>query len=297
MYFAVKFICIALHIFAMLDSATAKKINEFVYAKPRTIQEIALLLNVNWRTADNYISKISEEQGTIAIRVFREGTRGALKVAFWNNTEKPAVSEVQQQILKKLETGRRKEDFSPLDIYQFADEKKRRAFADIVDPKESDRDKNIILLLKQAEKEIYIFSGNLSLVNLVQGKEYVLSILEELAPKVNIRILTRVEAAGIENIRKVLAINSRVGRNAIEIRHSEQPLRAIIIDNKLIRLREIKVPETYRTGELKNKTYIYYEIFDENWVDWLQKVFWHMFRPAVDAQKRIVDLESIKKLI
>lgn len=279
----------------MLDQATVKKINEFVYAKPRTIQEIALLLKINWRTADRYVEKIASEQGTIATRTFREGTRGALKIVFWNNTEQLAVSEVQSQILKALETGKQKEDFSPFDIYQFVNSKKRRAFAELVDAEEK-RDKTIIPLLRQAEKELYIFSGNLSLANLIHGKQKVLDILEEIAKKVNVKILARVDVAGIENIKSVLAINRRVGRDAIEIRHTEQPLRGIIVDSKLARLREIKSPEAYRAGELKGKTYIYYEIYDEDWIVWLQKVFWHFFRPAIDAKKRIEDLKTIEKL-
>ncbi len=281
----------------MLKPELAKKIQEFVYVQPRTVQEIALLLKVNWRTADAYVERISKEQGTISAKTFRGGTKGALKIVFWMNAERPAVSEAQEQLLKKIEAGRKKEDFSPLDIYQFVDGKKRRAFSEVTDAEEETRDKNIIPLLRRATNEIYIFSGNLSLANLIHGKTHVLGILEELATrKVNIKILTRVDVAGIENVKKVLAINNRIGRDAIEIRYAEQPLRAIIIDNKLARLREVKSPEKYRSGELKGRTYIYYEIYDEDWVLWLQKVFWHFFRPAVDAKKRIEDLKTIEKL-
>ena len=72
----------------MLDSKIIKKINNFVYQKPRTIQEISLLIKKNWRTADRYVEQISKEQGTLLVRTFREGTRGALKIVFWNNIEK-----------------------------------------------------------------------------------------------------------------------------------------------------------------------------------------------------------------
>ena len=40
--------------FCMLEQATIKRINEFVYAEPRTIHEIALLLNLNLRIANSY---------------------------------------------------------------------------------------------------------------------------------------------------------------------------------------------------------------------------------------------------
>lgn len=280
--------------YCMLSQEIAKKINEFVYTKPRTIQEIALFLKVNWRTADSYVTKISGEQGTILVRTFREGTRGALKIVVWNNTERLAVSEAQKKILHRIETGRKKEDFSPLDIFQFVDSKKRKAFAEVVDVEEKERDKDMISLLQNTEKEVYIFSGNMSFINLKHGKEGVLEVLEEIAKRASIKILARVDVAGIENVRKVLAINERLGRNAVEVRHAEQPLRGLIVDNKVARLREIKLPEDYRKGELRGKTYIYYELCDEDWVLWLQKVFWSMFRPAVDAKNRIDILESLK---
>ncbi|MBS3065280.1 MAG: hypothetical protein J4451_02135 [DPANN group archaeon] len=283
--------------FCMLEQATIKRINEFVYAKPRTIQEIALLLKVNWRTADSYVQKISEEHGTLSVRTFREGTRGALKVVFWSNLERANASQAQEVLFKKIETSSKKEDFSPLDIYQFVDPKQRRAFADLVDLEETSRDRNIIPLLRKAEKEIYIFSGNLSFINLKQGKETVLDVFEELAKRISIKILARVDVAGFDNIRQVLAINQRIGRDAIEVRHSAHPLRGIIVDGKVARLREIRLPERYREGELKGKTYVYYELYDEDWIGWLQKVFWSIFRPAVDAGKRINDIESISKLI
>ena len=112
----------------MLDSKTVKKITEFIYIKPRTIQEIAMHINKNWRTADSYVEKISKEQGIIALRTFRGGTRGALKIAFWNNVEKIHSSEFQERLFKRIELARNKEDFSPFDIYQYVPENKRSAF-------------------------------------------------------------------------------------------------------------------------------------------------------------------------
>ena len=67
----------------MLTKDIIQKINEFVYAKPRSVDEIAKLINVNWRTANRYVEKIAVEEGTISAKVFREGTPGALKVVFW----------------------------------------------------------------------------------------------------------------------------------------------------------------------------------------------------------------------
>ena len=36
-----------------------------------------------------------------------------------------------------------------------------------------------------------------------------------------------------------------------------------------------------------------YEIFDEEWIEWMQKIFWYFFRTAIPAEKRIKDLKTI----
>ncbi len=82
----------------------------------------------------------------------------------------------------------------------------------------------------------------------------------------------------------------------VEIRHCEQPLRCFVVDNKIARLKEVKEPAEYRKEELKKKTFIFYNIYDEEWIEWLQKVFWNLFSTSIDAEKRIKDLESIQKL-
>jgi len=57
----------------MLDSKTIKKIEDFVYTKPRSIQEVSEHIIKNWRTADRYIQEIKKEFGTIETRTFRGG--------------------------------------------------------------------------------------------------------------------------------------------------------------------------------------------------------------------------------
>jgi hypothetical protein len=279
----------------MLDKATVKQINEFVYAKPRTIQELALLLKVNWRTADKYTEKIASEDGTISVRTFREGTRGALKIVFWNNLERLAASEVQERLLRQIEHGRKKDDFSPSEIFQFVDKNKRK----IVKLREHEYNsyknfKDFADSLKGATQQILFFSGNMTFSNYPVHDKEIRDILEELAKKkISSKILTRVELAGLNNIKDILALNSRAGWNAVEVRHCYQPLRCSIIDNKVAVLKEILEPEKYAPGELKEKLYLLYYIYDPDWVEWLQKVFWHLFRPAVDAKRRMEGMREV----
>lgn len=281
----------------MLDDKITKKINDFVYAKPRIILEIAQLISKNWRTADRYVEKIAKEQGTVATRTFRGGTRGALKLVFWNNVERIHSTEFQERIFKKIESGRKKEDFSPMDIYQYIDSKKKNAFLEVQAEENARIEQDVVSLIRSAKEQIMIFSGNLSWANAVQGKMRVLDAIEEAAKrKVSIKILTRVDIASMNNIEQVLPINEKLGREALEIRHCEQPLRCIIIDNKIARLKEIKDPANYKKGELAKKTFIFYEIYDTEWLEWLKKVFWNLFRPAMPASKRIEEINSIKVL-
>lgn len=272
----------------MLDAKTIKKISEFVYIKPRTIQEIANHIEKNWRTADAYVERIAKEQGIIAIRTFREGTRGALKIAFWNNIEKIHSSEFQERLFKRIENSKNKNDFSPFDIYQYVPENKRYAFLEEQTEYKITPKQNLVGALRSSERQLMIFSGNLSWVNAMQGKIKIMDIFEELAERnVSIKIICHVDLESIENINKMLEINHKLKKDIIEIRHAEQPFRAFVVDNKFARFKE------NRQNDKKNK-YIFYEINDEEWVEWIQKVFWNMFRTSIKAEKRIKDIETIE---
>src|SRR5512142_3221974 len=102
----------------MLSNEIIKKIEDFVYAKPRSVQEIALHINKNWRTADHYVSEIEKNYGTISSRVFRGGTRGALKIAYWSSVEKVSYSVFQKILEEGIMQAKKKDQFYPFDIFQ-----------------------------------------------------------------------------------------------------------------------------------------------------------------------------------
>ena len=280
----------------MIDKKIITKINDFVYSKPRTIQEISQLIGKNWRTADSYVDRIAREEGTLAVRTFRGGTRGALKIVYWN-LNPMQKSSFQERLQKQIEAGRTKNDFSPSEIFQYIDNKKKKAW--IVTEKEYQEKANfedLKNILMKAESQIFLFSGNLTFCNLSYKKEKISDIIEYLAKKgISMKVLTRVELPGIETIKNVLSINNKIGREIIEIRHSYQPLRATIIDSKIASMKEVKTREKYFKGELDESINIIYRIFDEEWIEWLQRIFWHLFRSSISAQKRIKDLERIKR--
>ncbi len=281
----------------VFTSKIAKEINDFVYVKPRTVQEIALLIGKNWRTANSYVDKIISEMGTLSVRTFREGTRGALKIVYWSNIERIHSTAFQEKLMGKIEAGRRKEDFSPFDIYQYVDTGKRNAFYEYRKDTKLTSGQNLIPFLESTDKQLLVFSGNLSWLNLTEKDVPLVKVAEELVRRgVSIKVVSRVDMAGMDNVQTLLAMNEIVGRELVEIRHVEQPLRGFVVDTREARFREEKATKTYRKGELAGDVAIFYEIFDEEWVEWLRKVFFNMFSTAVPAQKRISDLRSITEL-
>lgn len=280
----------------MLNSETAKKIEDLVYSKPCSVQEIAEHIGKNWRTADRYIDEIAKNYGTLSTRVFREGTRGALKIVFWASVEKASHTIFQQKLEQEIERSRRKEDFSAFDIFQFVDKNKKEV--EIQDEEEGNLKRFSEIMLK-SEKQLIVFSGNLSFLNLKSKKEDLFDVYEALVKKgVSIKILSRVDLEGKENIERALSLNKKYGRELVEIHHDFHPIRGIIVDNKLIRLKEVKEP-TGKIKELNKKVFIYYTIKDKNWAEWLSKIFWKKWSNSLDSNKRLEEIDklNIKKLI
>jgi len=278
----------------MLNPTITKKIEDFVYAKPRSIQEIASYINKSWRTADRYIQEIEKEYGTITTRVFREGTRGALKIVYWASIEKIKGSIFQEKLTKEIETFKKKEDFSAFDIYQHVSDKNKIASLNQTEQEAKTNLDELKYYLEKTQKQLLVLSGNLSWINLKNNKVNVFSIIENLVKKnISIKIICRVDLASMENIEQILSLNFKYGKELIEIRHSTQPLRALVIDNKLIRLKEIKEP-TDKIHELSKRLFIFYTIKDKGWVEWLTRIFWKMFSNSIDARKRIEELKKLK---
>jgi len=277
----------------MLDSTTVKKIEDFVYLKPRSIQEISEHIAKNWRTADRYVQEIEKEFGTIATRTFRQGTRGALKIVHWASIEKASNSVFQEILEKQILTGKTKYDFSAFDIFQHVDNKNKTAALQKHKNEEGTNLKHFLDFLKNTKKQLLVYSGNLSFINLKDKNGEAIKILEDLIRKnVSIKVICRIDLAGKENIEKLLSLNFKYGKEIVEIRHREQPLRAFISDNKMFRIKEIKEP-TNRKNELAEKTFIFYTIKDKEWTEWLSRIFWKMFSSSVDSRKRIDEMKKL----
>jgi len=278
----------------MLNTEITRKIEDFIYTKPRSIDEISKLIGKNWRTADRYVQEIEKNFGTISTRVFREGTRGALKIVYWSSQDKASHSVFQEKMENDIVSRKTKYDFSPFDIFQLVKDNKKDAWIKTArNEVEAGRLNEFKNLLEKSQKQILFLSGNLSFINFKDKNVNIFNVIDNLVKKgISIKVICRVDFSGIENIEKMLSLNYKYGKNLVEIRHREQPLRATVIDNKIINLKEIKEP-TGREKELDKKTFIIYTINDKEWTEWLSKIFWKMFNNSISAEKR---LEELKKL-
>ena len=278
----------------MLDTETIRKIEDFVYPQPRSIQEIAQFIGKNWRTADRYVDEITKQFGTLSTKNFREGTRGALKVVYWASVEKVSNSIFQEQMEKDILTGKTKHDFSGFNIFQHVKDKEKTAWVK-QGKNEVDlgRLSDFTEFLNKAEKQVLFFSGNLSFVNYKDKKNDVFKVLESLVKRgISIKIICRVDLDGRNNVEKLLSLNHKYGKELIEIRHREQPLRITVVDKKIANIKEVKEP-TGRENELNEKTFIFYTIKDREWIEWLSKIFWKMFNNSVSSEKRTAEMDKI----
>jgi hypothetical protein len=276
----------------MLDQEVITKIETFVHETPRTVQEVAQYLDRNWRTADRYIEDIHTNYGTINTRTFREGTRGALKIVYWAGVERVSKSVFQKDFEYDIYAGKRKEDFLPFDIFQHVPDDKKYVRTNTFGKEAIERAEQYIKEITSAKKQLLLFSGNLSLIN--AESDIILRALDELVQKgIQIKVLCRVDVESRENVKKLLALNHKYGKELVEVHHRAHPLRGTIIDSKLFNIKEVRKPSK-KENELANILEIYYGITDKNWIEWLQKIFWNMWSKSIDAKKRIIELDKIE---
>jgi len=277
----------------MLDSQTINKIENYVMSQPRSVHEIARMLGKNWRTADRYVYEIAKSFGTLSVKVFRGGTRGALKIVFWAGNERISKTVFQEMLEEDILRSRKKEDFSAFNIFQHVSDNEKKAIicASETNPRQLTELKDMLL---SSEKQVLVFSGNLSFINNRSESLDFLYIFESIVKRnISVKIICRVDFAGKANVEELLSLNFKHGRELVEIRHCEHPLRAFIIDGKMFRMKEVKEP-TGKMNELNKKAFLFYTIKSKEWSEWLSRIFWKMFNRSIDANKRLAELNKIK---
>lgn len=269
-----------------------EQIIRFVKKEPRAIQDISLEIGKSWVTADSYVEQVKERTGLINIKVFRKGSQGAVKVVYYNYSESLVGESVKEDLFSKIKICRKKQDFDFLEVFQFVPEPGKKAFFESYKDKTVATKQHIIEFLEGATSSVYYFSGNLSFVNMIEGKQKVIDVIEALLARgVRFKIICRVTVSSVSNISKLIPLMKRYP-GQIEIRHAYQPLRGYILDDKVARFINEESISDYKSGELPKDVRMFCEIYDEEWVGWLQKVFWALFRTSIDHEDR---LKMIKK--
>lgn len=277
-----------------LTQEIRKKIIELVFASPRSIQEIALELDKNWRTIDNYVNKLKEE-GLVSVKEFSKGSRTAFKIVYMQPEANQNMSNIQLKILKQIESSTRSQDFSPLNIIQYIPEEKFTAYFRSIKFSSDVSTEDLFQFLNKTNETLLMFSGDLSWLELKSKKRKMIDVIENLArDKVNIKIIARIDNSTKDRVVRLLNINYTLGRDAVEIRHEEHPLRCFLVDNNIARLKEPVFSSTSKG--LKRTGTLFYQITDESWISWLERVFWSMFRTSIPVEKRLSILDKIDEL-
>lgn len=267
------------------------RIIKFVKTEPRTIQDISRLIARSWVTADSYVQQVKERTGMVNIKTFRKGSQGALKLVYYNYAESLTGDDVREELYDHIRGARQKQDFDFFEIFQFVSDKKKKVFYDEYEEDQPSPSQKLVQLLRQTESSLLCFSGNMSFINTREGKTGILDVFEELVKrKVRIKVLCRVNVASLNNISKLSALLKK-HPGYIEIRHRYQPLRGFIIDDDIARFKNDETLQNYKEGELNKDMHIFYEIYDGEWISWLQKVFWNLYRPSIDYNTRVKQFE------
>ncbi|MFQ5621011.1 MAG: hypothetical protein ACE5FT_04165 [Candidatus Nanoarchaeia archaeon] len=276
-----------------LSDKQIKQITTFVRTEPRTVQDVSKLIGKSWVTANSYIQKVKERTGLIDIKTFRKGTRGALKLVYFVNRDSPIEDDVKKHLFYDIKQGRNKTDFDFMELFQFVPGDKKRCFMEEYDEENVSHVQQIVSLFNQAESQIYCFSGTLSFVHIKEKDMPLIDVIEELLKrKVMFKILCRVNIASLTNISKLRPLMNKYP-DLIEIKHCFQPLRGFIIDNKIARFKDEEQLKKYQKHELRRNTRIFYEIYDDDWIAWLQRLFWHTFRSSIDHSSRVREIQKI----
>ncbi len=277
-----------------LKESDTKKIISMVKKEPMSIQDVSRLIGRSWVTTESYLQRIKERTGLIGIKTFRKGSHGALKVVYYANPDSVSSDELKNRLFSQISAGRQKGDFDFLELFQFVSENKKKGFTEEYKGEGMTEEyKRIIDYFSRAQKTIFSFAGNLSFINIKLGKKSVVNAIEELAKrKVMVKILCRIDISSISNLSKIIPIAKKYPE-MLEIRHSYHPLRGYLIDGELARFKDEEQIKNYKKGELRKDTRIYYELYDKEWIAWLEKVFWNLFRSSTDHDNRLRELNRI----
>ncbi|MBT3297344.1 hypothetical protein HN385_00310 [archaeon] len=273
----------------------AKKILEFVSTEPKSIQEVAKCIEKSWKTADKYLGELKETNPELQIKVFRKGSHGALKVVYLKSTMKKSGDQLRDRLFNDYLVGKVKDDFDVMEFYMQVNSDKKEMVIEEYQESDISQKQDLIKHLKNCDRTLYVFSGNLSWINVKENGILMLDVLEKMVKRgIKIKVLCRIDAASIRNIHKLKSLDHKHNTDLIEVRHQRHPLRGFIFDDTMLRLKEEIRLGRYKKGEIDNNLRIFYDIHENEWINWLKNIFYYSFNSAMDLASYE---EMIKKVV
>ncbi|MBW2970760.1 hypothetical protein KY320_01215 [Candidatus Woesearchaeota archaeon] len=276
-----------------LNDEDIAKIIKAVKKEPLTVQAVSQIIGKSWVTTDKYLDYIKDKTGLINIKTFRKGTQAALKIVYYETREAKLGDDIKDNLMQKIQHLTHKNQFDFMDAFQFVDSSKKKSSFEHYSSKASITDQRLFELLDKVQRSLFVFSGNLSFLSLQHNNRSVANVLEELVEKkVFVKILMRVTVSSLSNIKKIehLLIEHP---EFIEIRHRWQPLRGFLMDDNIARFKNEEHLQDYRQGELASNARIFYEVYDKQWITWLERVFWSMYNTSITYNRRIKEIENL----
>ncbi len=274
----------------LLSKEDSQTILALVKKEPCLIQDLARALDKSWVTTESYVNQISRDTGLIKTKAFRQGTRGAIKIVYWNYAEATQDSEVRAKLFERIKLTSDKTDFDPLEIFQFVNPAHSRAFVEPFFSNTPELQQKLIRFFDSVKDELLVLSGNLSFL---RDKPVLDAFVDLVSRGVRTKVVCRVDLASVDTLKRIDFLLSKYP-DRIEIRHSRQPVRGFIADQKIVRLKDEKRKSQYKESELENDLIIFYEIFDSTWVNWFSNVFWYLYRTSLNYHDRLKTLENLK---
>jgi len=276
-----------------LTDKEIEKIIDSVKTEPMTVQEISRLIKKSWVTTDKYLQYIKEKTGLINIKTFRKGTQAALKIVYYVEKTNPSTDKIKEALYNKISNSNFESEFDFMEVFQFIPDEKKKAYHETYNKKSLLKDKRVIELTGSAAAHLYILSGNMSYLRVYDRGVPLLNVMEKLLQRgVFIKIITRINVSSLSNINQIKHLLVKYP-SLIEIRHRYQPLRGFIIDGKIARFKTDETVSNYKKGELAENTRIFFEIYDKDWLNWLERVFYSMYNSSISYEARIKEINNI----
>ena len=114
---------------------------------------------------------------------------------------------------------------------------------------------------------------------------------ELLKRKVKIKCVCRITPSTMNNVWKLETLLKKYTQ--LEIRHRAQPVRGFIVDDMFVSLKTEQQLKEYKPQELEQNLTIIYNIYETEWVSWIQKVFWNLYRSSSEVKGRMKEFVKL----